>query len=64
MIAGLGIAYVLDRLASSLLFQVSALDPSVYATVSVTLVASVFAAAALPAWRAIRVDPREALRAD
>ena len=47
-----------------LLFQVSATDPPIYALVAVTLLLVAGIAGSLPAWRATRVDPREALQAD
>ena len=47
-----------------LLFDVSPKDPSVFAAVILTLVATSVAASWMPAMRAARVDPNEALRAD
>jgi len=65
-LAGLAIgtmaALPLTRLMSGLLFQVSAADPAAFAG-SVLLFAAIAALASyLPARRAIRVDPTEALR--
>lgn len=45
-----------------LLFETSAVDPAVFAVVAATLVAAAVAAGMLPAWRASRVQPTEALR--
>jgi predicted permease len=45
-----------------LLFETSAVDPAVFAIVAATLVAAAVAAGMLPAWRASRVEPTEALR--
>ena len=45
-----------------LLFDVSPLDPIVFAGVSVLLAASGFVASLIPARRATRVDPIVALR--
>ena len=46
------------------LFRVPAPDPAVYALVTVTLLSVGALAGSLPAWRATRVDAREALQAD
>jgi putative ABC transport system permease protein len=62
--AALGLvgAFVLTRWMSSMLFGVTASDPTTYATVLlVSLVAALFACS-IPARRATRVDPLVALR--
>jgi ABC-type lipoprotein release transport system permease subunit len=46
------------------LFGVSPSDPSTYAAVAAALALVAVFAGALPAWRASRVEPREALQAD
>jgi putative ABC transport system permease protein len=62
--AGLAAAVALTRLMSSLLFGVTALDPPTYAGVlAVVLIATVLASY-LPARRAARLDPVNALRSD
>jgi predicted permease len=61
---GLGIAFALTRLMSSLLFGTSAFDPATYVAVSLLLVAAATIASYIPAHRAMAVDPLEALRAD
>ena len=61
---GLLASWAASRFVEPLLFQVSATDPPIYALVGVTLLLVAALAGSLPAWRATRVDPREALQAD
>jgi len=61
---GLGGALGLTRLLRTLLFEVSPIDPLVLGAASAVLIAVAAAASALPAFRATRVDPVEALRAE
>ena len=58
VIAALG----LTRLLGRLLFNVSATDPATYAAIAGIFLAVSLAACALPARRATRIDPLEALR--
>ena len=59
---GLAAAAALTSLMSSLLFDVSPLDPATYLTVPLLLVAAAIAASYLPARRAASVDPADALK--
>ncbi|MBN8482788.1 MAG: ABC transporter permease [Xanthomonadales bacterium] len=64
IVAGLLVAMAGSRLVSGLLHGVSSTDPLVFAAVSALLAAVLLAASAIPAWRAARVAPLEALRDD
>ncbi|HKF53577.1 MAG TPA: ABC transporter permease [Candidatus Acidoferrales bacterium] len=61
---GMAGAIAAQKLISGMLFGVSAIDPLTFAGAAVFLVAVVMIACSLPAWRASRVDPCSALRAD
>ena len=61
---GLVLALVASRSLGSLLFQVEAGDPATYVTASMLLLAATIVATLLPARRAAKVDPMEALRGD
>jgi predicted permease len=58
---GLAAAFGLTRLMSSLLFEVSPVDPPTYALVSLVLVGVALLASYLPARRASSIDPTTAL---
>ncbi len=62
IVVGLGASFGLTRLVASLLFGVKALDPMVFSVVPVGLIVVTLMAIWLPALRASRVDPIQALR--
>ena len=62
VIVGLLAAVGLTRLMRSLVFGVSTIDPATYVFMPVVLLAVAFLASYLPARRAAKVDPMEALR--
>jgi putative ABC transport system permease protein len=59
---GVGAAFGLTRLMSDLLYGTSAQDPLIFAAIPVALLAVALVACALPALRATRIDPVDALR--
>jgi predicted permease len=64
VIVGLAGAAALTRVTTSLLFEVSALDPIAFSAAGVTMAAVGVLAAVIPASRATRVDPTTALRSE
>ena len=64
ILLGLAGAAALTRVMASLLFGVSATDAATFAAVAALLAAVAFAATAIPARRATRVDPMTALRVE
>ena len=63
-VAGLALSRGLSKLVASQLYGVSAGDLTVVVTACVALAATAFIAASLPAWRAARVNPVDALRCE
>jgi putative ABC transport system permease protein len=62
VIIGLGAAYGLTQVLSGFLYKVSTTDPWTFAAVSMAMVAVGLLSSYLPARRATRIDPLEALR--
>ena len=61
---GVAIALVVAPRVEQLLYQTRARDPLTLAAVTAVLLVTALAAAAIPGWRAARVDPNVALRTD
>jgi putative ABC transport system permease protein len=61
---GLAASLEAGRLMRDLLYGIKPLDPAVYAAVAATLVVAAGFACFIPAWRASRLDPMQALRAE
>jgi predicted permease len=68
VLAGLGLGLVAALMAARsmqpLLFQTSPLEPGIYLAVALVLLVIAVVAGVLPAWRATRVSPMTALRAE
>jgi predicted permease len=64
VVIGIGAAFGLTRLIAGFLFGVKALDPLVFTAVPVILAAVAFLAVWLPAARAAKLDPMQALRVE
>ena len=64
VLIGVGVAVASTRFLSRLLYDVKAVDPLVFAAMSVTMIGMGVLASYVPARRASNVDPVEALRGD
>jgi ABC-type antimicrobial peptide transport system permease subunit len=64
VVAGAVLALGLGRLIASLLYDIAPDDPGVLAGASLVMIAVAAAACLVPAMRAMRVNPIEALRAE
>lgn len=61
IVAGLALASALSAQAAPLLFHVSPLEPRVILNVLTLMVIAIGAATAIPAWRALKADPKAAM---
>jgi predicted permease len=64
VVVGIAGAAVLTRVMAAVLYEVRATDPATFVTVVLVLLGAAFVASWLPARRALRVDPVQALRYD
>jgi putative ABC transport system permease protein len=64
VLVGVGLALAAGQLVSSMLYGIAPDDPATMAAASAVLLAVSVLAALFPAWRAARVEPVEALRAE
>ena len=64
VVTGLGLAWLVAPLTTSLLYGVAPRDPATLAVVTGVLVCVGIGSALLPAWRASTLSPAEALRRD
>jgi len=64
LIAGLAASAGTSRLIQSMLYGTKALDPSIFAGVSLTLLLVAALACIVPAWQVSRLDPMQALRTE
>jgi ABC-type antimicrobial peptide transport system permease subunit len=64
VVAGIAGALVLTRVMAAVLYDVRTTDPATFATVVAVLLAAALVASWLPARRALRIDPVQALRYD
>jgi putative ABC transport system permease protein len=61
---GLIVSVEASRLLQGMLYETQNVDPLVFAAVAAALLAVAMLACALPAWRASRIDPMQALRTE
>jgi putative ABC transport system permease protein len=64
LVFGLAASAAAVRLMKSMLYETKALDPSIYLAVAATLLMVAVLACLVPAWRASRLNPATALRAE
>ncbi|MGA9783122.1 MAG: hypothetical protein WBQ52_13255, partial [Terracidiphilus sp.] len=64
LVLGLGASAEAARVLRDMLYETRPLDPWVFAAVAALLLSVAVIACLLPAWRASRVDPMQALRTE
>jgi putative ABC transport system permease protein len=64
LVLGLAVSAGAVRLIQSLLYETRPLDPAIFAAVTAMLMMVATLACMIPAWRASRLDPMQALRAE
>jgi ABC-type antimicrobial peptide transport system permease subunit len=64
LVLGLGASAGVVRLIRSMLYQTEPIDPAVFFSVTAILLLVAGMACLVPAWRASRLDPMQALRAE
>jgi hypothetical protein len=64
LVVGLGLSFAITRLMRRLLFEVSPTDPWLYSGVALFICSVAALACFVPAMRATRIDPMQALRAE
>jgi putative ABC transport system permease protein len=64
LVAGLAASLEAGQLMRDLLYEIKPIDTAVYAIVAATLLAVAGIACIVPAWRASRLDPMQALRSE
>jgi predicted permease len=62
LLIGLGASVGAVRLIASMLYGTQPLDPAIFAVVAASLLTTAAVACLIPAWRASRIDPMQALR--
>ena len=64
LVLGLAASTGAVRLIQSMLYGTRPLDPAIFAAVAATLLVVAALACLVPAWRASRIDPMQALRTE
>jgi putative ABC transport system permease protein len=64
LIVGLAVSLEVSQFMRDLLYDVKPLDPAVFVAVSATMLAAAASACIVPAWRASRLDPMQALKSE
>ena len=64
LVLGLAASIAAVKLIESMLYKTRTLDPAIFAAVAATLLAVAALACLIPAWRASRIDPMQALRTE